>query len=81
MPRFAHHDGFKIRFQNGLPYLDDQVRLFPPQETSTSFDSIDLMLYRPIGTEAIKPSSGSPVHNQFLVRPLMDLLRRLLPKS
>lgn len=69
--------GFRVRFQNGLPYVDDLILLMPPDDAPRSFMGIDLMLYRAIGDEAAKPNSGTPVHSQFLVGPVMTLLRRL----
>lgn len=67
-------EGFQVRYQGGMPYVDDHIALHPPIGTAPPFTNIDLVLYRRRGDEAIKVNSGMPLHSQ----PFASELRRLL---
>lgn len=70
-------EGFQVRFQSGMPYVDDHVALHPPIGAAPPFTNIDLGMYRRRGDEAVKVNSGMPLYSQPLARAMRHLLLNL----
>jgi len=55
--------GFRIRFQRGFPFLEDEVRILIPKNYNTPFRFMDISLYTKLGKEAILRHIDNPCRN------------------
>lgn len=54
-------EGFKIKYQGFLPFVEDHIQIFIPNKYKVSFKHIDIYMYRELGSEAVRRNIHRPV--------------------
>ena len=73
--------GFKIRFQRGFPYLEDEIRLQIPEYLQTPFSAFDIMLYNKWGNEAVKRAYDNPIKTSKRAKNMLKVLKKLSDRN
>lgn len=72
-------DGFVIRYQNGLPYLESFLQIFIPPQYKTPYNQVDIEFYAQQGNDAVLRNNHRPMN--FLGRKLFAFYRALVHRQ